>query len=196
MLRRLDQASFEELPGTEGTGISLFWSPDSRSIGFFAEGKLKVIDIRGGPPRTIANAPAGNGGTWNGDGTIVFAPVFTGPLMRVRSSGGEPQPATVLDTSRGERWHRHPVFLPDGRHFLFLANTAEEEASLNVGSLESHLVKPVVKTMAQSAFAAPDLLLFMRQNALMAQRFALTQLQLEGDPIQVAEGVSELRTKN
>src|SRR5207244_5792640 len=81
-VRRLDALSGQALPGTDDASFP-FWSPDSRFIGFFAQGKLKKIDASGGPPQTICDAPAGEGGTWNRDGRIVFAPDSTGGVFQV-----------------------------------------------------------------------------------------------------------------
>jgi Tol biopolymer transport system component len=109
------------LAGTEGAQYP-FWSPDSRSIGFFASGKLYRIDIEGGRPRAVADAPVGRGGTWNRDGVIVFAPTATSPLMRVPASGGEPVPLAKLDAPERSRSHRFPQFLPDGRWVAYATN--------------------------------------------------------------------------
>ena len=97
-----------------------FWSPDSRFIGFFADGKLKTIEVAGGPAQVLCDAPDGRGGSWNSEGTIVFPPIFNGPLYRISTAGGTPAPVTELDPSQQEDSHRWPQFLPDGRHFLFL----------------------------------------------------------------------------
>src|SRR5262249_5177578 len=124
------------LPGTEEAEYP-FWSADSRSIGFFAGGKLKRIDFSGGPPQVIADAPTGRGGAWNAEGTILFAPTPSAALWRVPASGGSP-PVQVtqvdLDHFGG---HRFPQFLPDGRHFLFLAQGRAEEQGIFLGSLDS-----------------------------------------------------------
>ena len=116
-VRPLDELAGQQIPGTEDASFP-FWSPDSRFVAFFAEGQLKKIDLLGGPPMPICDAPAGEGGTWNNADEIVFAPDATGGLSRVAAAGGAPVQVTTLDTSSGESSHRWPHFLPDGRHFL------------------------------------------------------------------------------
>jgi GrpB-like predicted nucleotidyltransferase (UPF0157 family) len=112
----LDSEAAQPLAGSDNAEYP-FWSPDSRSIGFFSSGKLQRIDIAGGRPQPLANAPANRGGAWNSDGTIVFAASQIGPLSRVSASGGEPEVVTRI--VQGHLSHRFPQFLPDGRHFLF-----------------------------------------------------------------------------
>ncbi len=118
-VRPLDDVTAQPLPGTDGASYP-FWSPDGRALGFFADGKLKRLDVGGGVPQVLADAPGGRGGSWSRDGSIVFAPIVSGPLFRVSASGG---PVAVLyepDQSRfgGYRW---PQVLPDGRRVLFWA---------------------------------------------------------------------------
>ena len=123
-LRPVATLAARPLPGTEG-GAFPFWSPDSRFIGFFADGKLKKVAIAGGPPVVLCDAPSGRGGSWSRDNVIVFAPAGIGTdacgLLRVSSGGGVPTAATTIDPSTGETHHRWPHFLPDGRHFLYTA---------------------------------------------------------------------------
>ena len=110
------------IPNTEGANFP-FWSPDGKSLGFFADGKLKKLDLSGGPPQTLCEAPTGRGGAWNKDGVILFTPsgqLGVG-LYRIAASGGTPTQVTFPDRARGEDSHRWPVFLPDGIHFLYLA---------------------------------------------------------------------------
>jgi hypothetical protein len=116
-VRSLATTTAQPLAGTEGANAP-FWSPDSRSVGFFASGQLKRIELGGGAPLTVATAASGRGGTWNADGVILFAPTQAGPLFRVAASGGQAVAVTTLDRQRSHRW---PVFLPDGRHFLLFA---------------------------------------------------------------------------
>ena len=108
------------LNGTQGASYP-FWSPDGKFIGFFADGKLKKVDVSGGQVQVLCDAPNGRGGTWNRDGVIVFTPDALGGLSRVSSSGGSPVEMTKPDPTRFETSHRWPVFLPDGKHFLYLA---------------------------------------------------------------------------
>ena len=189
-VRALERLNPAVLNGTEGA-ISPFWSPDGRVIAFFADGKLKKIDISGALPQTLADAPHGLGGTWNRDGVIVFAPASVGPLFRVPASGGVPVQATELDPSLQEEGHRQPQFLPDGTHFLFLATSASAaHSAIYVGSLASKERKRLVSATEKALFAPPDHILFMRDGTLMAQRFDAARLELGGTPFPVAEDVS------
>src|SRR5439155_1559583 len=110
-----------------------FWSPDNRSVGFFADGKLKRIDIGGESLQTLADAPAGRGGTWNGDATILFAPNQGGPIFRISSTGGEPAAVTRLKLPQ-QASHRFPWFLPDGRHFLYYVTGSDGNRAGTTGS--------------------------------------------------------------
>ena len=146
-LRSFDQAEARLLAGTEGAG-NAFWSPDSRFLGFFAAGKLQKIDVSGGPPQVICDAPLGAfggvtaGGTWSTDGTIVFGVGTAGAgLFRVSSGGGTPLRVTTPDAAKNESAHRHPWFLPDGRRFLFVAAATQASAfSTNEGQPPRHSV--------------------------------------------------------
>ena len=116
----MNGATAQALAGTEDA-YGPFWSPDSRSIGFFARDKLVRIDASGGAPLRLADALHGRGGAWGLNGTILYAPNTRGPLYRVEASGGTPQPATKLDAAAKQIVHRWPQFLPDGEHFLYFA---------------------------------------------------------------------------
>jgi serine/threonine protein kinase/Tol biopolymer transport system component len=190
-LRPLGALSAQPLAGTEGA-ISPFWSPDSRFIGFFANGKLKKIDAAGGPPQTLCDAPNGRGGTWNGDGVIVFAPDIYSPLYRVPQAGGTPVPLP-LDKSRKEKVYHFPYFLPDGRHFLYRAGVTTAYArdagnGVYVGSLDSNEYKLILKDDTYAVYASGHLL-FWRDGALMAQPFDAQSLQLSGEAVPIAEQV-------
>jgi eukaryotic-like serine/threonine-protein kinase len=185
-VRALAHLNSNTIPGTEG-GTFPFWSPDGRFIGFFADNKLKKVDLFGAPPQIVCDAGNGAGGTWNGDNVIVFAP-GGGPLFRVTAAGGVATPVTQLDTSKGEILHRHPYFLPDGRHFLYTAISSKPENSgIYVGSLDSSERKFLLATTQKAAFSPPGYLLFMRDSTLMAQQFDSRRLELNGDPFRVAE---------
>jgi eukaryotic-like serine/threonine-protein kinase len=179
------------VPGTEGA-IHPFWSPDSRSIGFFANGKLKKVDVSGGSAQVLCDAPNGRGGAWNREGTIVFAPeVFLG-LYRVSSAGGTPTEITKPDESRSESSHRWPVFLPDGRHFLYLATNfsgAFEKKAIFLGSLDSAEKRLIVSTTSNAAYAIPGYLLYLRDNVLVAQRFDSHNFVLSGEPHTISDEV-------
>ena len=172
-----------------------FWSPDGRSIGFFANGKLKRVDVLGGLPQVLCDAPNGRGGTWNREGTILFSPdAFTG-LYRVSSIGGAPTEVTKSDVSNFEQSHRWPVFLPDGRHFLYLAANFTgqfERNTIFLGSLDSSEKRRIVSASSNVAYADSGYLLYMRDNALVAQRFDLRTYVLSGDPRTVSDQVQYL----
>jgi eukaryotic-like serine/threonine-protein kinase len=187
-VRPLDDPTPQALQGTDD-GIFPFWSPDSRTIGFFAEGKLKRIDASGGPVQTLADAPNGRGGTWNRDGAILFAPDVDVPLYRVASGGGEPALATKLEPL--QRSHRFPSFLPDGRHFLYLAlGGASEPSGIFLGSLDSNDSERLLAAETNALYSTSGDLLFVRQGTLLRQPFDAKKLALSGDPSAVAEHVA------
>ena len=161
------------LPGTEG-GAFPFWSPDSRELGFSTASALKKISITGGDPQTVANQPS-FGGAWNRDGVILFSPGMDQPLYKIRAEGGDPKPVTVLDRSRKETDHAYPQFLPDGRHFIYLAeSTTPGNNSLYLGALDSPQVKRIHEMHSNAMYAPPGYLIFLRGSSLMAQRFDVT----------------------
>lgn len=189
-LRALDSENAQPMGNTEGAMFP-FWSPDSRSIGFFADGKLKRIDINGGALTSLCDAPLGRGGTWNKDGVIVFAPDFRTPLYRVSASGGEPTPVTRLDGSK-HNTHRWPYFLPDGKHFLYLAANHETSKDANtaiyLGSLDGKENRLVVHSFDNATYSA-EYMFFMRDDILMAQRFDVDPGRLLGETFVVATNV-------
>ncbi|MDA2927732.1 hypothetical protein MYX78_10980, partial [Acidobacteria bacterium AH-259-G07] len=188
-VRSLDSLTARSLPGTE-SAFHPFWSPDSRFIGFFSRAKLKRVSLSGGPPQTLCDAPDGTGGSWNRDGTIVFNPHFGGPLQYVSAAGGEAKPLTELDESRGETAHRWPGFLPDGRHFFYLALSSQpENRGIYLASLDSKEKKRLLSANLNAAYAEPGYLLFMRESTLMAQPFDKKGLELTGEPFPLAENV-------
>jgi serine/threonine protein kinase/Tol biopolymer transport system component len=185
-LRPLDQIKAQPLAGTE-RATDPFWSPNSRSIGFFADAKLKRIDVASGPPQVLASAPNDGGGTWNRDGVIVFAPSFPSPLYRVPASGGDAVAITQLDPPR-QTMACNPQFMPDGRHLLYFALGADQGIYLT--SLDSAETKRLIGVELAGAYAPPGYLLFMRQGTLFAQRFDAASRQLNGDSVQVANPVA------
>ena len=193
-LRPMDSLRARMLPGTEAAGFP-FWSPDGRFIGFFAGGKLKKIDTQGGPPAVICDAPDGRGGTWNQQGDIVFTPTVNSPIYRVSASGSPISQLTTQDPSKNETTHRWPSFLPDGRHFIFLAGstfTPSDSAtnSIMMGSLESKETKLLFHTHYQAEYASGRML-FLRQSSLMAQPFDAKRFELTGEAVPIAEQVLE-----
>jgi serine/threonine protein kinase len=194
-IRSIDSFQAQPLAGTEGAGYP-FWSPDGRFVGFFAGNKLKKIEASGGPPETLCDAPFGRGGTWNREGVILFTPTFNTPLYRVDAAGGgTATEVTRLDTSKGETSHRWPYFLPDGRHFLYLAGSpyAPKENPTNsimVGSLDSKESKPLFRTRSNAIYAS-DHILFLRLDTLMAQPFDAKRLELTGEALPIGDHVRE-----
>jgi serine/threonine protein kinase len=193
-VRSLDSLVARPLPATEGATYP-FWSPDSRFVGFFADGKLKKIEVSGGPPLSICDAPNARGGSWSREGTILFEPSFRDPLHRVSASGGKPVSVTKFDASRRETTHRWPYFLPDGRHFLFFSGShstgAESELdAIFVGSLDGEKPKLLVNARSNAAYAAGHLL-FVRQKTLLAQPFDPESLKLSGEAFPIVENVQD-----
>jgi Tol biopolymer transport system component len=192
-VRPLDELSAHELAGTEGAAFP-FWSPDSRSIGYFAAGKLKRVEVSGGPPVVLCAVTEGKGGTWNARGVILFNSFNDGPILRVSASGGEPVAVTALDTSRAENSHRWPQFLPDGRRFLYFVRSDNSQVS---GVYVSTLDRPHDKVRllgANSAWYAPGkqagigYLLWERDDRLVVQPFDAETARLTGEATPIATG--------
>jgi serine/threonine protein kinase/Tol biopolymer transport system component len=168
-----------------------FWSPDSQNLGFFAEGKLKKVRASGGQPLTLCDAPNGKGGSWSPEGVVVFTPTGDHPIQRVSQLGGEPVNVTVFDEARGDDSHRHPRFLPDGKHFLYLARFRDgynEGHAVVAASLEDDEQKVILRSPAAAEYASGHLL-FLRERTLMAQPFDPDALELSGEPFPIADTV-------
>ena len=180
------------LPGTEGAAYP-FWAPHGRSIGFFADGKLKTIDVASGrSAQLVADAPFGRGGSWSKDGVILFTPDAWSGLYRVPSSGGTPVQVTKPEVSQFQVSNRWPVFLPDGRHFIYLACNFSGRLDKNwifVGSLDSDERRPIVNASTNAVYTDPGYLLYWRDDALVAQRFDLHTYSLAGEPRIVSDAV-------
>jgi Tol biopolymer transport system component len=191
-IHRIGSRGAATLPGTEGAFYP-FWSPDGKSLGFFAQGKLKTTDAAsGGAAQIVADAPFGRGGAWGPDGTILFTPDAWSGLYRVPSSGGTPMPVTKPDFSQSQVSHRWPLFLPDGRHFLYLACNFSGKLDKNeviVGSLDKEERHVVVTASTNALFAEPGYLVYWRDNALVAQRFDLHSYALSGEPRAISDVV-------
>ncbi len=199
-LRPLDDLSARPLPGTEGAWAH-FWSPDSRFIAYFAEGKLKKLDISGGLPQELCDAP-GSGpfqlGAWSSDGTILFrvdeAPGHEEGLYRVADTGGSAERMIILDETGEELMVFWPSFLPDGRHFVFAcAKQVEggdiEAAGTCVASLTSGRARKLLETASYAVYAPPGYLLYARGAALFAHSFDAGGLHTKGDPFRIVAWV-------
>ena len=187
-VRALDAVESRVLPGTEGASFP-FWSPDGHSIGFFADGKLKRIDVAGGRPLVLADAPNGRGGTWNRDGVILFSPGVSNPIMRVSTRGGPAEALTETNTGGTGQDHRWPQFLPDGKRFLFSSTLgAQETRGIYIGSLDKTPYVRVLPSDSAGRFAAPDRLLTTAQGALQVYRFDPSTGAVQGEPVVVAQG--------
>ncbi len=190
-IRPLEAAQASALPGTEEATFP-FWSADGRSLGFFAEGRLKRVDVAGGAAITVCDAAGGRGGTWGPNGVILFAPEFLDSIHRVPATGGTPTPVTTIDEPRHAS-HRWPYFLPDGEHFLYLAVHFEaskaEENALFFASLDGREIREVIRSDVNAAFGSGHLL-FVRQGTLMAVPFDPRSGRLQGDPQALADNVA------
>ena len=192
-VRSLDATAARMLAGTEGASFP-FWAPDGRAIGFFAEGKLKRVDLAGGAPQALADAANGRGGTWNAEGVILFTPVNSvsgagsSVITRVSAAGGTPVAVTQL--AAGEGSHRWPQFLPDGRRFLFFSTLGRSDTQgVYVGALDGGEPIRVLASETPGVFVPPDRLLLVRGDALMAMRFDAAQGTVAGEPISLAQPV-------
>ena len=190
-LRPLDTMDARRLPGTEDAQYP-FWSPDARSIGFFADGRLKRVGTDGGPAIALAEAAYGKGGAWSPSGVIVFAPSYDTPLHVVPEAGGVSTALTVLDETRGDNSHRHPRFLPDGRHFLYLARSAGSSDAAGhavmVGSLEGDAETELLRSEAAADYAA-GWLMYGRGSILMGRPFDPDRLEFTGDAVPICDDV-------
>lgn len=192
-VRSLDSATAQELTGTAGVSNTAppFWSPDGKQLGYFAGGRLKKVSATGGPPEDVCEAPGARGGSWSQDDVIIFGSAFQNPIFRTSAKGGKPQPLTTLDPTRKETSHRWPNFLPDGKHFLFLARSGPYHGGeLYIGTLDSPERKHLLSTSSAGLYSAPGYILFMKDDALMAQQLNTTKLELSGEAIQVVPQVT------
>jgi len=198
-VRALDSLEAQPLDGTEGAQ-SPFWSPDSRFIGFFSpgEGVLKKVEAAGGPVLTIVPAQADGGAVWGRDGTILFTQFLDG-IYRVAADGGTPTRVTRVDKAKRELNHYWPEFLPDGRHFLYMATRLEATGlratpALYVASLDAPEATPLIQRHSKMTYAPPGYLLFVEEGSLLAQRFDTSKLTLVGEPVRIADGLAYFRT--
>ena len=187
-IRSLDEGEARPVNGTAGASYP-FWSPDGANIGFFADGKLKRIALNGATPVVLCDSPAGRGGAWHGD-TILFGNRFD-VIYRTNSSGAAPAKLTKLDPS--ESTHRWPLFLADGRHFLYLTSPTGAVTARNavwISSLDQPAKRRKLLSTPANVAIAGDYLFYVRERALVAQRFDPKRLALTGEPIPIAPSIS------
>jgi eukaryotic-like serine/threonine-protein kinase len=190
-LRSLAEKDSEEITSTYGARLP-FWSPDSRSIGFFSEHKLKIITIGGGPAKPLCDVDIPKGGTWSKNGVIIYSPQNIGPLFKVSTAGGEPTQITSLDTAHREYAHRFPEFLPDGRHFFYVIRSNDPKVEgVYIGSLDSKERKRITPNFESLKYVEPGQVVFARNRTLMAQSFDTKNLELIGSPVTIAEDVED-----
>ena len=188
-VRRLDQAKSVALAGTEGAETP-FFSPDGKSIAFFAEGKLKKVEVGGGAPVTLCEAPSPREGSWGDDDNIVFAPTNHGGLARVPASGGTPQAVTQLDAKRGDETHRYPQVLPGAAAVLFMNSlNAAGEGSIETQSFKTGQRKILVEAAAYARFLPSGHLVYMHRGTLFAAPMDPVRLELTGRAAPVLEDV-------
>jgi Tol biopolymer transport system component/DNA-binding winged helix-turn-helix (wHTH) protein len=199
----LDSLEPRVLPGTDSLDDpNAFWSPDSKTVVFYANGSLKRTDLIGNPPQVICAVPGiVLGGSWNRDGTIIFG-TATGGIMRVPATGGEATPVTTRDAARVERLHGFPTFLPDGRHFLYSRfSSVADRSGVFVGSINTKPGDQELRRLVASPFGAQLVVspegngkvLFLRDSTLWAQDFDTFRRELTGEPAPVAEHVGSVR---
>jgi Tol biopolymer transport system component/predicted Ser/Thr protein kinase len=187
-VRPLESLAAQPLPGTEDA-VFPFWSPDGRFVGFFAGTKLKKIEASGGRPATLCEvSEGGRGGSWSRENTILFSGRYT-PVYRVPADGGDPVAITELNAARKDTTHRWPLWLPDGRRFLYLASETGSEGEGNaifIASLDGKENRLLLNVSSNVAYASGHLL-FAQERTLMAQRFDAGSARLMGDPFPIAE---------
>jgi eukaryotic-like serine/threonine-protein kinase len=196
-LRSLEDSTLRHLPGTAGAYLP-FWSPDNKAIAFFAEGKLKRLDLPEGAPEILADAPNARGGAWSSVGVIVFAPTALGPLVRVAARGGDISPVTALEDARQEDSHRSPFFLANGRRFTYFAQSRQSSRNaVRIGSLDPPAAAgPLVIDAGIESGAAyvnsvdrqPGYLIYVRNRDLVAQRFDDESGTVSGEPTVLSGG--------
>ena len=188
-LRPLNALTAQPLPGTEGTRRP-FWSPDSRHLAFIADGKLKKIDVTGGPPTKICDAPTGVDGSWSPEGVILFDGTGTDPIYRVAAAGGTPVVAVKADQQHKELQVGWPEFLPDGRQYIYMViNQKVELNSYRIGSLDSEETKPFAPAQSMLVYAPQGYLLFLKDRTLVAQPFDAKAIKTTGEPVPLAEQI-------
>jgi len=185
-LRPVGAVTFRRVAGAEDPSMP-FWSPDSKAVGFVADGRLKKVEVAGGSPKDLGEAAGFTGGTWSRDNTILFG--SAAGVHRVSAEGGKQERITTAE--KPETGHFWPAFLPDGKTFLYLVWSEDaSKREVVVASLDSKDRTALIAGETNAVYAAPGYLLFHREATVFAQRFDAGARKLEGDPVQVAGGVS------
>jgi Tol biopolymer transport system component len=198
-IRDLDSMNAEPVLETRGASYP-FWSPDGMHVGFFADGKLKRIDLRGGSPQVLADAPSGRGASWGSDDDILFAPNITTSIHSIPARGGEATPVTPYDPER-ETTQRWPHFLPDGRHFLFLSRAISpdrgEVGRLMLAALDDPEPRLLIEHSTNAVYVEPGYIIYGRAGDLLARPFDLAGLEFRGDAVPlIPEKASYWEPKN
>lgn len=193
-IRNMDTLEWRRLPGTEGAA-SPFWSPDSRFVAFAVENQLKKIDVSGGPAQTLCTVSEGTvgSGSWNQDGVILFANRPAGGILMVSQAGGVPSAVTTVDSSRGEAFHTLPIFMPDGKHFIYYRRGGPAIVGTYAGSLDATPAQQSRNRILANTFAALEAdghLFFMQENTVMVQPFDVDRMQLRGESVPLIERVA------
>lgn len=186
-VREMDSTDAKLLPGSENP-LEPFWSPDSRSVAFGSNGKLKRSELTGGNAQVLCDATRLTGGSWNKDGIILFGSDFRTGLSQVLAQGGEPKPATLTQPDNPNEGHTNPYFLPDGRRFLFRLDYGNDPRGIWSGSLDSTETRQFSPDGGPFVFSPDGWLVFVKNDALVAQGFDTSSLTLTGEPTPLGTG--------
>jgi Tol biopolymer transport system component len=194
-MRSLNAIEARSVPGIQGLRTAYednrpFWSPDGRYLAYIVQGKLRKIPAAGGPVIEICDVPGGADGTWGKSGWILFDGAIGDSIRGVPASGGAPRPMTFMDHAHGETQHAWPFFLPDGRHFLFVASRSGAADEIRVGTLGSKESRFVGHTQSRAEYAPPGWLVYVNGGRLVAQRFDARSARTTGEPMPVGENVT------
>ena len=188
-IRPLNAIQAHPLAGTEGTRRP-FWSPDGKYLAFIADGKLLKVDVSGGPPQKICDAPTGADGSWSPEGVILFDGTGPDPIQKVPAAGGVPVVMVQPDPKRNEVQIGWPEFLPDGKHFLYMAMTRKASENVyRIASLDGKENRTFAPAQSLVTYVEPGYLLYLRDRTLVAQAFDPKTVKTTGEPVPLAEKV-------